>query len=155
MRLYNLTGLTGAKADEHRTMTVSSFSIKPKLFWTALVCLIPSLALMGIVWAFVGVYAIFVALVVEPLLVWLIVSRTTDARDIPRYRALLDAKNAREEEGSFFVGSNRVDPFHTESGIVFSATTPVGKPDEKIRPVVVKIDQQLDKLHKPKGGASR
>ena len=148
MRLYNLTQYTGQKASEDRTMTIQTFSVRPKVLLNLAVALIPAILVSAIAWIFLGLYGVLVGAVAGGVVFWLLTARTTDSRNIPQYKALIDSRQAKAEVGRFFVGANKIDPLLSVDGVLVPGSTPVGQKEREVIPVFEDRSAEFDSLFK-------
>lgn len=125
MNVYNLTDLTGQRANDKRTVTLLTAELTPKVLVVSVVALIPSLVLAVAFWGLLGSYAILIPVVVVVAADWLFTARTNDARRLPQYKALLDQRQAKAMVGKFVVGTRVVDPMMSDSLHLVSASIPV------------------------------
>ena len=150
MRLYNLTEYTGQKSADERTMTIQTFTVRPKVLLHAGVAVIPALLLAAVSWIVISVYAVIVFALTWAAVFWLLTARTTDSRNIPQYKALIDSRQAKNEVGRFFVGPNKIDVLYSVDAVFTPGTTPVGKPDRTVVSPVINFDSDFDDLVKRK-----
>ena len=150
LNVYTLTPYTGRKANEERTMSISVFAVRPKVFFTVLgavgvgiiVALMSSIVLKE--------YAVIVFFVVTALTAWIILGVTPDDRQLPRYKAFLDAHKGKSTNGKFFIGVNPVNPLATTDLLVANSTKPVGSTTVPITGVFHSGGREFEKLTKTK-----
>lgn len=126
MNVYDLTDLTGQRADEVRTVTVMTIDFRPKVLIVGVTALLPSVILASALWSLINAYAVLVPVVVVAIAVWLFTARTSDARRMPQYQAMLDARKAKSAVGRFVVGTREVDPMMSDNLLLVTASVPVG-----------------------------
>jgi hypothetical protein len=132
MNVYDLTDLTGRRANEKRTVTFATVEFNRKFLLVGLASIIPGLILTGVFWPLVDSYALVVPPIVVGASLWLFASRTNDARRLPQYKALIDRRKAKAMVGKFVMGMQVVDPMMSDNLVITSSSVPVGT-DEKPR----------------------
>lgn len=150
MNVYTLTPYTGRKSNEERTMSISVFAVRPKVFFTVL-----GAAGVGIVVALISsvvlkAYAVLVFFAVVALTAWVILGVTPDDRQLPRYKAFVDAHKGKSTNGKFFIGVNPVNPLATQDLLVANSTKPKDTPSRPITGVFHSGGREFEKLTRVK-----
>ena len=150
LNVYTLTPYTGRKANEERTMSISVFAVRPKVFFTVL-----GAAGVGIVVALISsvvlkAYAVLVFFAVAALTAWVILGVTPDDRQLPRYKAFVDAHKGKSTNGKFFIGVNPVNPLATQDLLVANSTKPKDTPSRPITGVFHSGGREFEKLTRVK-----
>lgn len=122
MHTYTLTGITGRKAAERRTITIASFDWRPRTLLVTALSLPPALIVVIALWPLTGPFALFCGGAIVGAAIWLFLGRTKDSRDLNRFQDLKDRAAARTNKGAFYVGAKRVDPLMSEDHLLHTLT---------------------------------
>lgn len=129
-KLYDLTDLTGQRAGEKREVTIATIDMRPKVMIVVALSSLPGLMVAAALWPLLDVYAILVPFIISSACVWLFTAKTRDARQMPQYRALLDARLAKRRINKFYIGSKEFDPTMSDLEVLYQSAEP---PDEQWR----------------------
>lgn len=132
MQLYALTDLIGKRADEGRTITVMTVSVRPKVAWVVGLSTPVGLLVTAMLWPLLGYYAVLALPLVVVAAAWLFVSRTNDSREISQLKALSDKAQSRSLTGKVYLGTTPVDVFETQEVELVAGSVPVGSLDPRV-----------------------
>jgi hypothetical protein len=121
MNVYVLTPLTRS-VNLQRRVVIQGFDLPVRGLTITGLALLPALPVAGILWQFIGSYALVSVLVIEAAAHWLIESRTRNGLRLRRYQRFIDIR--KSVNGTFLVCSHPVKPLHDTWGYVVASAMP-------------------------------
>lgn len=96
--LYDLTQITGKKANRERTTIVGTFELKQRTFYLALLSLVPAFIVVGLLFPLLHEIAILAAPLVYLAMLWLFNSRRPDGLNLYQFQYMRDRYGRKSKE---------------------------------------------------------
>lgn len=135
--LYMLTGMTGRRANENRTIVVATFEMKSRHFWIAAFALVPGLLMLLILMPAIGQWSILAPVIIVGLAFLATEARTRTGLKQRVYRDMV--AKARSQEGKFLLCGHEVNPTSHVFGVVSQTAVPLQRPASADRDELITI----------------
>lgn len=120
--LYDLTEMTGKKAQQQRTQVIMTVEMRRGTMISLIVATFPALMAMGLLWPFLNVYATLGGVVVFGAILFFLMYRQRRGLQLSQWRGWADKRFSRTD---VFIQCNRViDPLVSSAYTIVRSSRP-------------------------------
>lgn len=120
--LYDLTEMTGKKAQKQRTQVVLTVEMRRGTMIALIVSIFPALFVTGLLWPLLDIYSVLVALAVFGACMFALLYRQRRGLQVSQYAAWMDRRSNRTD---VFIQCNRIiDPLESSAYMIVRSSRP-------------------------------